>query len=164
MTAAKREVMEGVVQFIESILGALGDQRPSADEVQDSIESFRIRLNQFNTDESNPDSRPFMLISKPEDGFPDEALINEVILAADKIGLSDQIKKVRVNDAILAFFSHKARSWFDEYLEGTDLGYTNLLSNGLVMDDFSCVGFYTASKERLAASLVEAKSLLQLTH
>lgn len=164
MTAAKRDIMEQVVQFIENILAALGDQPPPADEIHGSIESFRIRLNQYNTDETNTESRPFMLVSKSNDGVLDESLVNATILAADKVGLSGQIKKVNVNDNVLAFFSHQARPWIDEYLENSDAGYANILSNGIVLDDFSCVGFYTASKERLSASLIEAKALLKLMH
>lgn len=164
MPGTNRDIIAKSVNFIELILGTPGKDNLDAETTKDEIKAFQSSLIRFNEDPTFVQARPFMLISTCKSEILAQTDADEVMIDAQSAGLDREFKKIVVNDISMLFFSHKVRGWVDQRISGTDIAYTNMLSNGLVTDDFHFVGFYTASVDRLEAALVEAKALLQITH
>lgn len=163
MSSSKREMLNKTISFIELLIEPSVHASTSPEQASASINAFRAMLRGFNEDPSNEESRPFMLIHSNADEVLEESFVNSILIEADKHGLSREFKKVEVNGYVMGFFSHKAKTFVDDFIKGRDIAYMNMLANGLVFDDFHCVGFYTASESRLRATLIELQSYVRLS-
>jgi hypothetical protein len=160
MNQSKAEVLQDVIEFIDLITAGPEGSESSAN-VTPVIRAFQHRLSMLNEDPENTQTRPFLLIHAEVDNILPESRVNAVVLAAAEAGLADEFCKARVNGNVMGLFSHKARGFVEGYITNTDTAYMNLLSNGIAFEDYQCLGFYSASAERLTASKIEAQQWLK---
>jgi hypothetical protein len=160
MSQSKTEVLQDVIEFI-NLITAGTDGSESQGNVTPAIRAFQRRLSMINEDTENEQTRPFLLIHAAADNILPESMINAVLIAAADAGLDGEFCKTRVHGNIMGFFSHRARTFVDDYVANTGIAYMNLLSNGIAFEDYQCIGFYSASAERLTASKIEAQQCLK---
>lgn len=160
MSQSKAETLKCVIEFIDLITAGVDGSTPPAN-LTPAIRAFQKSLSALNEDFENTETRPFLLIhAEAEDVLP-ESMVNALLMAAADAGLEGEFCKARVNGNVMGFFSHKARSFVDSHIINSDVRYMNLLSNGVAFDDYQCIGFYSASADRLIASKVEAQQCLK---
>ncbi len=159
--SSNREMVSKAIDFMRAVL-LPADAGQSAEQFKSVVFAFRQDLSDFNADASNPLTRPFMLLQRENDSTLDEMTLTKVLMVARRNGLAGEFYRVVHQGHVVCLFSHKARPLVDALLSKLPVGYGNLDSSGLALDDFQFMGFYTASEERLRDGLLQAEQYIKL--
>jgi len=160
MSLSKQDMMKKTVQF----MSALVDQSltpADAEAMKTLVHNFRRDLEAFNEDASLTFTRPFMLMEADGSALLPEDTIDRILRVAADNDMQDEFCKVYSAGQWICLFSHKARPLIEELQNHLRIGFCNLISNGIAIDGYQFLGFFSASDERIKAGLIEAEHYLQ---
>ena len=160
MSLSKQDMMKKTVQFMRALVNE-NLTTSDAEEMKALVHNYRRELEVFNDDVNLTYTRPFLLMEADGAGFlPEETLDRILRIAADNDMQNEFIKLTSAGE-VLCLFSHKGRELVEEISKQLSIGFGNLIGNGIVIDGYHFLGFYSASAERIKAGLVEAELYLQ---
>ena len=158
MFKAKMKMMTQLGDFIELILNSSeSDSRDPS--IMMDIQSFQKSLSDYNESPENKDSRPFLMLPKDITKQILPATILKILAIASDNDIYRDFVKVSGEGRDLVFFSHEAVDLIESIADEFNITYTNILSNGIVFNEFNFIGLYTASKDRLECALEDIRRI-----
>lgn len=160
MTQTKQDMMKGVVQFMRALCDELVTPQAAA-EMKSLVQSFRCELEAFNDDTTLTYTHPFLLMeANGSDVLPEETIDRILCIAADN-NMQDEFSKLTSGGQVVCLFSHRGRVLVEEISKHLLIGFGNIMSNGIAIDGYHFLGFYSASAERIKVGLTEAELYLE---
>ncbi|CAN7487520.1 hypothetical protein LJR071_003223 [Pseudomonas sp. LjRoot71] len=160
MTLSKQEMMKKTVQFMRALVDETLTSQ-AAEEMKALVHNYRRDLEAFNDDASLTYTRPFLLmVGDASAPLPEETIDAILRIAADN-DLQDEFWKLTSAGQIFCLCSHKALALVKEIAKHMLIGFGNINANGIAIDGYHFLGFYSASAERIKAGLLEAELYLQ---
>lgn len=160
MTLSKQEMMKKTVQFMQALIDETLTPQV-AEEMKALVHNYRRDLEAFNDDSSLTFTRPFLLMVGDASAHLPEETIDAILRIASDNDLQDEFWKLTSAGQIFCLFSHKARALVEEIAKHMPIGFGNINGNGIAIDGYHFLGFYSASAERIKAGLLEAELYLQ---
>lgn len=162
MSLSKQDMMKKTVQFMRALVDESVTPQV-AEEMKALVHNYRRELEAFNDDAALTFTRPFLLMEVDGSGvLPEETLDRILRIAADN-DMQDEFCKLTSAGQVVCLFSHKARALVEEISKQMAIGFGNIIGNGIAIDGYQFLGFYSASAERIKAGLAEAELYL-LSH
>ncbi len=160
MSLSKQDMMKKTVQFMKMLVDDTVSPQVAAD-AKTLVHSFRRELELFNEDVTHTETRPYMLLEAQGAEVLAEETVDRILNIAADNNMQSEFCKLTVNGQVTCLFSHKARPLIDEVAKHLAIGYGNILSNGIAIDGYQFLGFYSASEDRIKAGLAEAELYLK---
>lgn len=160
MTLSKQEMMKQTVQFMRALVDETLTPK-DAEEMIALVHNYRRDLEAFNDDASLTYTRPFLLMEADGVGFLPEDTLDRILHVAADNDMQDEFWKLTSAGQVMCLFSHKARPLIEELSMHMAIGFGNIIGNGIAIDGYHFLGFYSASAERIKAGLLEAEFYLQ---
>ena len=160
MTLSKQEMMKKTVQFMSALLDK--SLTPAdAEPMKALVHNYRRDLEAFNEDASLTFTKPFILMEADGSALLPEETLDRILRVAADNDMQDEFCKLNSAGQLVCLFSHKARPLIDELQKHLRIGYCNIISNGIFIDGYQFLGFFSAPDDRIEAGLAEAKLYLQ---
>jgi len=160
VTLSKQEMMKKTVQFMQALIDETLTPQV-AEEMQALAHNHRRDLEAFNDDTSLNYTRPFLLMEVDGTGVLPEETLDRILRVAADNNMQDEFWKLTSAGQVVCLFSHKARPMIEELAKHMAISFGNIISNGIAIDGYQFLGFYSASSERIKAGLAEAELYLQ---
>lgn len=132
-----------------------------AEEMTALVHNFRRDLEAFNDDARLTYTRPFLLMEADGTALLPEETLDRILRVAVDNNMQDEFWKLTSAGLVVCLFSHKARPLVEEISKHMAIGFCNIISNGIAIDGYHFLGFFSAPDERIKSGLVEAELYLK---